>query len=80
MPNQQHPCTEPPRPNADELPRSSSLPAFPTLNNPLANLDFDARVPIPFSVFPSAYKNEQQTSEAAEVKTEERVTVQDAGR
>ncbi|KAK3615146.1 hypothetical protein LTR56_026769 [Elasticomyces elasticus] len=30
-------------------------------------------------VFPSAYKNEQ-TAETTEVKTEERVTVQDAGR
>nr|POF22285.1 woronin body major protein [Quercus suber] len=35
---------------------------------------------VPFSVFPSAYKNEQQSSETTEVKTEERVTVQDAGR
>ena len=33
---------------------------------------------VPFSVFPSAYKNEQQ--ETVEVKTEEQVTVQDAGR
>nr|POF07099.1 woronin body major protein [Quercus suber] len=46
----------------------------------LATLDFDARVPVPFSVFPSAYKNEQKSSETTEVKTEERVTVQDAGR
>ncbi|KAK0911800.1 hypothetical protein LTR02_003200 [Friedmanniomyces endolithicus] len=36
-------------------------------------------VPIPFSVFPSSYKTEQ-TAETTEVKTKERITVQDAGR
>jgi hypothetical protein len=41
---------------------------------------FDARVPVPFSVFPSTYKNEQAAGETTEVKTEERITVQDAGR
>ncbi|KAK6391197.1 hypothetical protein LTR65_004656 [Meristemomyces frigidus] len=40
-------------------------------------LDFDARVPVPFSVFPSAYKADKQ--ETAEVHIEEQVTV-DAGR
>ena len=34
---------------------------------------------IPFSVFPSAYKNEK-TSDTTEVKTEEHITVQGAGR
>jgi hypothetical protein len=34
---------------------------------------------VPFSVFPSAYKN-KEASETTEVKTEERVTVQGAGR
>jgi hypothetical protein len=34
---------------------------------------------VPFSVFPSAYKN-KETSETTEVKTEERITVQGAGR
>ncbi|KAK4914273.1 hypothetical protein LTR49_017516 [Elasticomyces elasticus] len=43
------------------------------------DFNFNCQVPIPFSVFPSAYKNEQ-TAETTEVKTEERVTVQDAGR
>ncbi|KAK3676954.1 hypothetical protein LTR78_003159 [Recurvomyces mirabilis] len=47
---------------------------------PLVNLDFDARVPVPFSVFPSSYKNEQASAETTEVKSEERITVQDAGR
>ncbi|WPH05105.1 woronin body major protein [Acrodontium crateriforme] len=45
----------------------------------IANLDFDARVPVPFSVFPSAYKNTEQSTET-EIKTEESFTVQDAGR
>ncbi|KAK3074970.1 hypothetical protein LTR53_002139 [Teratosphaeriaceae sp. CCFEE 6253] len=40
---------------------------------------FNCQVPIPFSVFPSAYKNEQATA-TTEVKTEEKLTVQDAGR
>lgn len=34
---------------------------------------------VPFSVFPSTYRN-QETSETTEVKTDERVTVQGAGR
>jgi len=41
--------------------------------------DFNCQVPIPFSVFPSSYKTEQ-TAETTEVKTKERITVQDAGR
>lgn len=40
--------------------------------------DFDARVPVPFSVFPSSYRN-QKTSET-EVTTDERLTVEGAGR
>lgn len=32
------------------------------------------------AVFPSAYKNQQATAETTEVKTDERISVQDAGR
>ncbi|KAK4502267.1 hypothetical protein PRZ48_005692 [Zasmidium cellare] len=46
-------------------------------SNELVTLDFDARVPVPFSVFPSTYKNQEETTE---VKTDERVTVEGAGR
>lgn len=34
---------------------------------------------VPFSVFPSSYRN-QESSETTEVKTDERITVQGAGR
>ncbi|GIZ45690.1 hypothetical protein CKM354_000884700 [Cercospora kikuchii] len=44
----------------------------------IATLDYDARVPVPFSVFPSTYRNEK-TSET-EVTTDEQITVQGAGR
>ena len=37
------------------------------------------RCRVPFSVFPSTYRNEQ-TSETTEVKTDERITVEGAGR
>nr|OQO24737.1 hypothetical protein B0A51_08808 [Rachicladosporium sp. CCFEE 5018] len=45
----------------------------------VATLDFDARVPVPFSVFPSSYTNQAET-QTTEVKSDERVTVQGAGR
>lgn len=51
--------------------------AEPSGHRKVARLDFDARVPVPFSVFPSAYKNTEKTEE---VKTEEHITVQGAGR
>ncbi|KAF2792968.1 hypothetical protein K505DRAFT_245429, partial [Melanomma pulvis-pyrius CBS 109.77] len=35
-----------------------------------ANLDFDARVPIPFSVFPSSYRSDAVTKETTKVKVE----------
>ncbi|ORY12944.1 hypothetical protein BCR34DRAFT_481872, partial [Clohesyomyces aquaticus] len=35
-----------------------------------ANLDFDARVPIPFSVFPSSYRSDAVTKESTKVKVE----------
>ncbi|KXT01346.1 hypothetical protein AC578_6640, partial [Pseudocercospora eumusae] len=69
-------------------PRHGSACSLPSLrvgrassSSTAANLDYDARVPVPFSVFPSTYKNEQ-TSETTEVETDERVTVglQGAGR
>ncbi|KAF2179357.1 hypothetical protein K469DRAFT_596250, partial [Zopfia rhizophila CBS 207.26] len=34
------------------------------------NLDFDARVPIPFSVFPSSYRSDAVTKESTQVKVE----------
>ena len=34
------------------------------------NLDFDARVPIPFSVFPSSYRSDAVTKETEKVKVE----------
>ena len=37
------------------------------------------RCSVPFSVFPSTYRNEE-TSETTEVKTDERITVEGAGR
>ncbi|KAK5109879.1 hypothetical protein LTR62_006486 [Meristemomyces frigidus] len=37
-------------------------------------------VPVPFSVFPSSYKNQEASAQTTEVKSEERITVQDAGR
>ena len=41
----------------------------------------DETIPrVPFSVFPSTYRNEDKTSETTEVQTEERVTVQGAER
>ena len=39
----------------------------------------DARHRVPFSVFPSTYRNEQ-TSETTEVQTDERITVEGAER
>ena len=39
----------------------------------------DARHRVPFSVFPSTYRNEQ-TSETTEVKTDEQITVEGAER
>ncbi|KAI9832031.1 MAG: hypothetical protein M1819_004575 [Sarea resinae] len=38
--------------------------------NPVT-LDFDARVPIPFSVFPSSYRSDAVTTEATQVQVEE---------
>ncbi|KAL9531960.1 Woronin body major protein [Sphaerulina musiva] len=45
---------------------------------PIATLDYDARVPVPFSVFPSTYRNEKTST--TEVQVDERITVQGAGR
>ncbi|KAK5123665.1 hypothetical protein LTR85_002301 [Meristemomyces frigidus] len=39
--------------------------------------DFDARVPVPFSIFPKTWRNEKETTE---VHTEEQVTLETAGR
>ncbi|KAF2085358.1 hypothetical protein K490DRAFT_46843, partial [Saccharata proteae CBS 121410] len=40
-----------------------------------ANLDFDARVPIPFSVFPSSYRSDAATTETTQVKVEGEVSL-----
>ncbi|KAI9657316.1 MAG: hypothetical protein M1821_002996 [Bathelium mastoideum] len=45
--------------------------AFKKEHKPPVNLDFDARVPIPFSVFPSSYRSDaviESTKEEAEVR------------
>ena len=39
------------------------------------NLDFDARVPIPFSVFPSSYRSDAVTTETDQVKVEGEVNL-----
>lgn len=41
------------------------------------NLDFDARVPIPFSVFPSSYRSDASTAEHTEVKVESELHLPD---
>ena len=38
-------------------------------------LDFDARVPIPISVFPSTYRNDASSEETTETKVEGKVQV-----
>ncbi|KAK5170545.1 uncharacterized protein LTR77_005133 [Saxophila tyrrhenica] len=54
------------------------------MHDPLSTLwdlsaEFGTDALVPFSVFPSSYKNEQ-TTESTEVKTDEHITVQGAGR
>ncbi|EON65695.1 hypothetical protein W97_04934 [Coniosporium apollinis CBS 100218] len=44
--------------------------AFKKERRDSANLDFDARVPIPFSVFPSSYRSDAVTAETTHVKVE----------
>ncbi|KZF23083.1 hypothetical protein L228DRAFT_268438 [Xylona heveae TC161] len=52
---------------------SSARPVHPLYSRrdprPLVNLDFDARVPIPFSVFPSSYRSDAVSS-ATQVRVE----------
>ena len=45
----------------------------------LANLDFEARFPIPFSIFPSSYRNDA-TTEATQTRVEGEVNQQRVGR
>jgi len=54
------------------LPRSQDLEL--EIPHTTVTLDFDARVPIPFSVFPSTYR------ESDAVATEEKTTIRVAGR
>lgn len=59
-------------PTSHSLSKRSSIE-----RNPIANLDFDARVPVPFSVFPSTYRNdeEQSSSSSSEQDTKTKVTL-----
>ncbi|KAK7515645.1 putative Woronin body protein hexa [Phyllosticta citriasiana] len=41
------------------------------------NLDFDARVPIPFSVFPSSYRSDASKAEHTEIKVESKLHLPD---
>ncbi|KAF9769553.1 hypothetical protein IL306_013030 [Fusarium sp. DS 682] len=48
----------------------------PRLQKPIANLDFEARVPVPFSIFPSTYReSESHTQTVTETKTHEEVEI-----
>ncbi|KAH7236107.1 hypothetical protein BKA59DRAFT_533632 [Fusarium tricinctum] len=53
-------------------------------NSKVANLDFEARVPVPFSIFPSTYREaESHTQTVTETKTHEEVEIKpkpEAGR
>ncbi|KAF2264207.1 hypothetical protein CC78DRAFT_580713 [Lojkania enalia] len=55
---------------------AANHPSWHRLKAPIAlssspsNLDFDARVPIPFSVFPSSYRSDAVTKESTQVKVE----------
>ncbi|KYG45464.1 hypothetical protein M433DRAFT_254681 [Acidomyces richmondensis BFW] len=64
----------------DLFPRHELEALFSSSSSSVHTLDFDARVPVPFSVFPSTYKNEQATAEVTQVKSDERISVQGAGR
>jgi hypothetical protein len=47
----------------------------------VANLDFEARVPVPFSIFPSSYKEgETQTTTATHEEVEVKLPEKKAGR
>ncbi|KAF4989533.1 hypothetical protein FGRMN_9069 [Fusarium graminum] len=67
--------TEGPRsPSPDSFPQSLRL-LFPKV----ANLDFEARVPVPFSIFPSTYREaESHTQTATETKVHEEVEIKPA--
>jgi len=44
------------------------------------NLDFDARVPIPFSIFPSTYRDAKEGDETTRTRVEAQVTQERVGR
>ncbi|KAK0642699.1 Woronin body major protein [Lasiodiplodia hormozganensis] len=57
----------------DELSRHSPQWQAGATTSDVVNLDFEARVPIPFSVFPSSYRSDAATAEDSQVKVESEV-------
>ncbi|KAI6775367.1 hypothetical protein HG530_002125 [Fusarium avenaceum] len=70
--------------SSNPAPVFKSPVSFCVLSAKVANLDFEARVPVPFSIFPSTYREaESHTQTVTETKTHEEVEIKpkpEAGR
>ncbi|CAG7563339.1 unnamed protein product [Fusarium equiseti] len=62
--------------SSNPAPVFKSPVSFCVLSAKVANLDFEARVPVPFSIFPSTYReSESHTQTVTETKTHEEVEI-----